>query len=69
MASMDAALEALVAKWTELDGPPPHLLVSTFAARLLRPGSKRAIDEVVARLTDAWVASKSASGSRSMPEP
>lgn len=55
VAEMDAALDALVAKWTEFDGPPPHLLVSSFAARLLRPGSKRPIDQVVASMTETWV--------------
>lgn len=55
VSEMDAALDALVAKWTEFDGPPPHLLVSSFAARLLRPGSKKAIDEVVWKLADTWV--------------
>ena len=55
VAAMDAALDALVEQWTEHDGPPPHLLVSSFAARLLRPGSKKAIDEVVAKLAATWV--------------
>lgn len=52
--SMDTALKDLIRIWTENDGPPPHLLVSTFAARLLRPGSKPAIDRIVASLADAW---------------
>lgn len=56
VAEMDVALNALVEKWTEFDGPPPHLLVSTFAARLLRPGSKKAIDELIWKLTETWVA-------------
>lgn len=53
--AMDVALQHLHDAWTENDGPPSHLLVSTFAARLLRPGSKPAIDQVVAKLSRAWV--------------
>lgn len=53
--SMDAALENLVGQWTEHDGPPPHLLVSTFAARLLRPGSKPAIDQILADMASSWI--------------
>ena len=51
----DVALQHLIETWTEKEGPPSHLLVSTIAARLLRPGSKPAIDQVVARLASAWV--------------
>ncbi|UQX87634.1 DEAD/DEAH box helicase [Jatrophihabitans telluris] len=53
--AMDAALQTLLQTWTEHDGPPSHLLVSTFAARMLRPGSKPTIDQVVANLAHAWV--------------
>jgi hypothetical protein len=59
---MDKALKEIVQLWTEHDGPPPHLLVSTFAARLLRPGSKPTIDSVVANLADAWVREESRLG-------
>ena len=55
VAAMDKALERLREIWTESDGPPDHLLVSTFAARFLRPGSSPAIDRVVADLAAAWV--------------
>ena len=54
IAKMDKALDSLLAAWTESDGPPEHLLVSTFAARMLRPGSKPAIDRVVSDLATAW---------------
>ncbi len=53
--AMDAALRELLASWTELEGPPSHLLVSTLAARMLRPGSSTAIDQIVAALVAAWV--------------
>jgi ATP-dependent Lhr-like helicase len=51
---MDNALSSLLTTWTETDGPPGHLLVSTFAARMLRPGSTPAIDRVVADLAASW---------------
>ncbi|WP_033105465.1 protein DpdJ [Microbacterium profundi] len=51
----DGALRELLASWTDLEGPPSHLLVSTLAARMLRPGSSTAIDQIVAALTAAWV--------------
>ena len=54
IAQMDNALDSLLTTWTEADGPPGHLLVSTFAARLLRPGSNPAIDHLVADLATAW---------------
>lgn len=52
---MDSALESLLTTWTESDGPPGHLLVSTLAARLLRPGSTPTIDHLVADLATAWI--------------
>lgn len=54
IAQMDSALDSLLTTWAESDGPPGHLLVSTFAARLLRPGSTPAIDHLVADLATAW---------------
>ncbi|WP_375502622.1 protein DpdJ [uncultured Jatrophihabitans sp.] len=51
---MDSALDSLLNTWTESEGPPGHLLVSTFAARLLRPGSTPTIDRLVADLATAW---------------
>ncbi|MGY1680619.1 protein DpdJ [Geodermatophilus sp. SYSU D01176] len=54
IAAMDGALDSLLTAWTESDGPPGHLLVSTFAARLLRPGSTPTIDHLVANLATAW---------------
>jgi hypothetical protein len=54
VAEMDEALGRLLATWEETEGPPTHLLVSTLAARLLRPGSTSAIDRIVAELADAW---------------
>ncbi|WP_159600117.1 protein DpdJ [Agromyces humi] len=53
--AMDAALRELLASWTESEGPPSHLLVSTLATRMLRPGSSPAIDQIVANLAEAWV--------------
>lgn len=60
--AMDTALKDLIRIWTERDGPPSHLLVSTFAARLLRPGSGPAIDRVIASLAGAWVREESRLG-------
>jgi ATP-dependent Lhr-like helicase len=54
-AAMDKALERLREIWTESDGPPDHLLVSTFAARFLRPGSGPGIDRVVSDLAESWL--------------
>lgn len=54
VAEMDAALQALRHAWTEFSGPPSHLLVSTLATRLLRPGGSPALDRVVADLITAW---------------
>lgn len=54
VAAMDKALERLRALWAESDGPPSHLLVSTFAARFLRPGSTPAIDQIMSRLAQSW---------------
>ncbi|WP_373937328.1 protein DpdJ [Rhodococcus qingshengii] len=51
---MDEALDDLLNAWTEADGPPGHLLVSTFAARFLRPGSTQMIDSLVADLARSW---------------
>ncbi|GAB3446561.1 hypothetical protein GCM10027517_28970 [Phycicoccus ginsengisoli] len=59
---MDAALDSLVDQWTEVDGPPSHLLVSNFAARMLRPGSSLVIDQVVAKLAAGWVETESRLG-------
>lgn len=55
VAEMDQSLAQLRAIWSESDGPPAHLLISTFAARFLRPGSTPAIDKVVADLVQLWV--------------
>ncbi|MCJ0978709.1 DEAD/DEAH box helicase [Rhodococcus sp. ARC_M12] len=55
VAAMDYSLERVRAIWTESDGPPDHLLISTFAARFMRPGSRPEIDRVVSDLATAWV--------------
>ena len=55
VSAMDAALQRIREIWTESDGPPDHLLVSTFAARFLRPGASPAIDRVVSDLASAWM--------------
>lgn len=52
---MDHALAELRTIWSESDGPPSHLLISTFAARFLRPGSTPAIDNLVAEIIRSWV--------------
>ena len=62
VAEMDRALSRVREIWTESDGPPSHLLVSTFAARFLRPGSGPAIDQVVSNLTSAWLEQESRLG-------
>ena len=55
VAAMDKALERVRGIWTESDGPPDHLLISTFSARFMRPGSRPAIDRVMSDLATAWV--------------
>lgn len=62
VSEMDDALDKLLTTWTELDGRPGHLLVSTFAARLLRPGSTPAIDRLLAELVKAWTQRESQLG-------
>lgn len=54
VAEMDVALHSLRDEWTEFSGPPSHLLVSTLATRLLRPGASTAVDLVVNNLITAW---------------
>lgn len=58
VAEMDAALSELIGQWTEREGPPSHLLVSTVASRLLRPGSKSSTDRVLADLVSVWTATE-----------
>ncbi|MGL5824180.1 MAG: protein DpdJ [Nocardioides sp.] len=53
--SLDAALSAVRGAWTAFDGPPTHLAMSTFAARLLRPGARPQIDRRVSWLVKAWL--------------
>jgi hypothetical protein len=55
VAEMDQALAELRAIWSGSDGPANHLLISTFSARFLRPGSTTVIDQVVAELVQSWV--------------
>ena len=52
--TLDAALAEIRDAWTEMDGPPTHLALSTFATRLLRPGSSAQIDRRVAWLVGQW---------------
>jgi ATP-dependent Lhr-like helicase len=59
---MDQALEQLRDVWTKSDGPPSHLLVSTFAVRFLRPGSSSVIDRLIARIAAEWVSQESRVG-------
>lgn len=54
IAKMDAALQTLRHEWMEFSGPPSHLLISTLATRLLRPGGSPEIDRVVTNLITAW---------------
>ncbi|WP_127817847.1 protein DpdJ [Microbacterium sp. CPCC 204701] len=60
--AMDAALHDLLESWTESEGPPSHLLVSTLAARMLRPGSSPGIDQIVTGLIQAWIREESRLG-------
>lgn len=62
VSEMDSALEGLLTAWAESDGRPGHLLVSTFAARLLRPGSTPAIDHLLAELAEVWTQRESQLG-------
>ena len=55
IADMSSALAEFIRVWTLLEGPPSHLLVSTFSARMLRPGSKPEIDKVLDELVGEWV--------------
>lgn len=52
---MDAALDALVEAWSLHEGPPSHLLVSSIAARFLRPGSSPQVDGTIAEFARQWV--------------
>jgi ATP-dependent helicase Lhr and Lhr-like helicase len=62
VSDMDQALGRLREIWTKSDGPPSHLLVSTFAARFLRPGSSPTIDRAVSNLAAAWLEQESRLG-------
>ncbi|MFC6154822.1 protein DpdJ [Nocardioides yefusunii] len=55
ISKMDSSLDALVEAWTLHEGPPSHLLVSSIAARFLRPGSSPQVDATIARLTQQWM--------------
>ena len=48
------ALDALLDTWTRLLGPPTHLEVSTFATRLLKPGSSHETTELLVDLLNEW---------------
>lgn len=54
-AELDRALERIRSVIDENDGPPSHLLMSTFSSRALSPGSGLAADQAVAQLADAWI--------------
>ena len=58
VAEMDAALSEFIQQWTEREGPPSHLLVSTIASRMLRPGSKASTDQVLGDLVAVWTATE-----------
>lgn len=53
-AELDDAIEEIRGVLDENDGPPSHLLMSTIATRLLRPGSSRATDRATAFLVSRW---------------
>ncbi|SCE73888.1 protein DpdJ [Micromonospora chokoriensis] len=50
----DHALRQLREAWTALDGYPRHQAVAALSARLLRPGSTRAIDATTLALVREW---------------
>lgn len=54
-AELDQALESIRSVLDESDGPPSHLLMSTFASRALTPGSGLASDQAVACLAREWI--------------
>ncbi len=53
--SLDMALAEVRDAWTQIDGPPTHLALSTFATRLLRPGGRPQIDRRVSWLVAKWL--------------
>jgi ATP-dependent helicase Lhr and Lhr-like helicase len=53
-ADADTALRDLLEAWTVLDGPPRHAAVAGLSARLLRPGSTKATDNLAYGLIQAW---------------
>ncbi|WP_307429694.1 protein DpdJ [Pseudarthrobacter defluvii] len=53
-AELDDAIDEIRAVLDENDGPPSHLLMSTIATRMLRPGSSRAADTATAFLASRW---------------
>ncbi|GAW49256.1 DEAD/DEAH box helicase domain protein [Nocardioides sp. PD653] len=53
--SLDIAFSELRDAWIQFDGPPTHLALSTFAARLLRPGARPQIDRRVSWLATRWL--------------
>lgn len=53
--TLDTALSDVRDAWTQFDGPPTHLALSTFAARLLRPGARPQIDRRVSWLVSKWL--------------
>ncbi|HEY3547729.1 MAG TPA: protein DpdJ [Propionicimonas sp.] len=62
VAAMDRALRDLLHVWASTEGPPSHLLVSTLAARTLRPGSTRNVDSILSSLTSRWIEEESRLG-------
>lgn len=57
--SLDIAFTAVRDAWTEFDAPPTHLALSTFAARLLRPGARSQIDRRLSWLVAKWIEAES----------
>lgn len=53
--SLDGAFARVREGWTTFDGPPTHLALSTFSARLLRPGARPQIDRRVSWLVAKWL--------------
>lgn len=51
----EKALREIIDAWTQVSGRPSHLLVATFAARILRPGATPLTDETLQSVVDAWV--------------
>jgi hypothetical protein len=52
--SQEKALRRIIDAWTHASGRPSHLLIATFASRMLRPGATPLTDETLASVVEAW---------------